>query len=292
MSAGAASKSSGAFSVDVSGGRLVGWQGGDGMPALVLHGGPLSDYTAPLVTQLPGSLRTIRYQQRGLPPSTLAKPYTVAAHVEDAVRVLDALEIERAWAIGHSWGGHLAFHLAVTHPERLLGVVAIDPLGAVPDGGWGDLECNLFERLELRSPEGAARARELDRRAMAGEASDEEALESLRLVWPFYFARPEAAPSMPEFDISVELYAGVVASVYEHFERGTLAAALPRYGGPFLLVHGELGPLPLAASQATAALVPQAVVEPIAGAGHFPWLERPDEFSAVLASFVRRGRPA
>lgn len=292
MPAGASIRGEGQFSVDVAGGRLVGWQAGDGTPALVLHGGPLSDYTAPLVAQLPGSLRTIRYQQRGLPPSTLAEPYTVEAHVEDAVGVLDALEIERAWAIGHSWGGHLAFHLAVTCPERLLGVVAIDPLGAVPDGGWGDLERNLFERLERRSPEGAARAQELDRRAMAGEGSDEEMRESLALVWRFYFAQPEAAPPMPEFGVSVELYAGVASSIYEHFERGTLADGLPRYRGPFLLVHGELDPLPLAASRATAALVPGAVLEPIADAGHFPWLERPDEFSAVLAAFARRGRPA
>jgi pimeloyl-ACP methyl ester carboxylesterase len=248
----------------------------------------MSDYTEPLVARLPAFLRTIRYQQRGLPPSTLAEPYTVETHVEDAVRVLDELEIERAWAIGHSWGGHLALHLAVAHPERLLGVVAIDPLGAAPDGGWGDLDRNLFERLERRSPEGAARAQVLDRRAMAGEASDEEAREALGLVWPFYFAHPETAPSMPELDVSVELYAGVAASIYEHFERGTLADGLPRYGGPLLIVHGELDPLPLEASRATAALVPQAVVEPIAGAGHFPWLERPDELSAVLAAFVRR----
>ena len=36
--------------------------------------------------------------------------------------MLDAFGIERAWAIGHSWGGHLALHLLVTHPERLHGV--------------------------------------------------------------------------------------------------------------------------------------------------------------------------
>jgi pimeloyl-ACP methyl ester carboxylesterase len=41
------------------------------------------------------------------------------------------------YVIGHSWGGHLAMHLAVRHPDRVLGLVIADPLGAVSDGGAG-----------------------------------------------------------------------------------------------------------------------------------------------------------
>ena len=37
------------------------------------------------------------------------------------------------------------------------------------------------------------RAKELDDRAMAGEGSAEDALESLRLIWPSYFADPDGA---------------------------------------------------------------------------------------------------
>jgi pimeloyl-ACP methyl ester carboxylesterase len=274
------------FAVEVAGGRLVGWQAGTGTPVLILHGGPLTDYTAELAGLLP-QFRTIRYQQRGLPPSTLAPPYTVETHVADAIAVLDALQIERAWVIGHSWGGHLAMHLAVAHPSRLLGVIGVDPLGAVPDGGWADLDRNLFERLAHHSPAAAQRAEEIDRRAMAGEATTDEMRESVLLVWPYYFAQPEtAAQPPPDLDMSVELYAGVVASVREHFDRGTLERGLARYAGPFLLIHGESDPLPLEASRRTAALMPQAVLTPIADVGHFPWLERPDEVAAALTGFL------
>jgi len=277
---------SGDFAVGVAGGRLIGWQAGGGTPVLILHGGPLTDYTATLAELLP-QFRTVRYQQRGLPPSTVAKPYTIETHVADAIAVIDALGIERAWVIGHSWGGHLALHLAVAHPERLLGVIGIDPLGAVPDGGWGDLDRNLFDGLASHSPEASARAQELDSRAMAGKASNAEMRESVALVWPYYFARPELAPAAPALDMSVELYAGVVASVHDHFERGTLESGLPLYAGPFMLLHGEHDPLPLEASQKTAALVPQAVLTAIADAGHFPWLEQPDAFTAALTAFLR-----
>jgi pimeloyl-ACP methyl ester carboxylesterase len=172
--------------------------------------------------------------------------------------------------------------MAVAHPERVLGVVAIDPLGAVPDGGWGDLDANIFARLERDSPANAARARELDERAMAGEGTHEEANESLRLVWPYYFAHPDAAAPMPDLAISVPLYAGVVASVREHFERGTLEHGLPAFAAPFAIIHGEDDPLPIEASRATAALVPHAVLEPIDDAGHFLWYEQPGALRAAL----------
>ena len=231
------------FSVAVDGGSLVGWEVGDGTPALILHGGPTSDNTEALPDLLPSTLRTIRYQQRGIEPSTPAEPYDIETHVADAVRVLDDRGVDRAWLIGHSWGGHLAFHVAIAHPSRVLGVIGIDPLGAVPDGGWGELDSEIFERLQRDSPDAAARAKELDERAM---------------------------------------YAGVVASVHEHFERGTLAAGLPSFEGLLGIVHGESDPLPVAASRATADLVPHATLDVIEDAGHLPWLEQPEAFRAAV----------
>src|SRR5206468_16741 len=96
--------------------------GGAGRPAgsrgdqLLLHGGPaMSDYMGLLAPELDG-WQAIRYQQRGLPPSAETGPFTVEQHVADAVAVLDELGVDRAVALGHSWGGHLALHLAVAHP--------------------------------------------------------------------------------------------------------------------------------------------------------------------------------
>jgi pimeloyl-ACP methyl ester carboxylesterase len=269
------------FSAAVDGGSLAGWDVGGETPALILHGGPTSDNTEALPDVLPPTLRAIRYQQRGIEPSTLAEPYDVETHVADAVRVLDARGVERAWLIGHSWGGHLAFHVAVTHPDRVFGVIAIDPLGAVPDGGWEELDSEIFERLQRDSPEDAARAKELDERAMAGKGTDEEVLESFELVWPYYLADPASAPPLPETRISVPLYASVVASVHEHFERGTLTAGLPSFERPFGIIHGQADPLPVAASRATADLVPQATLDVIEDAGHLPWLEQPDAVRAA-----------
>src|SRR5438034_6279361 len=108
------------FAVEVPRGSIAGTRAGQGPPALVLHGGPglSGEYTEPLALELADLFDTIRYQQRGQEPTTVREPYTVEAHVDDAVAVLDGLRIERAWIVGHSWGGHLAMHLRAVRAHR------------------------------------------------------------------------------------------------------------------------------------------------------------------------------
>ncbi len=175
---------------------------------LILHGGPgLSDYTSSLAAELAEDFTVYRYQQRGLRPSTTSGPFTVETHVSDVVAVLGAIESEQIFLVGHSWGGHLAMHVAVTHPERLLGLVVVDPLGAVGDGGESDMAQIMGERT---APEAAARAAELDDRAMRGEGTPGDAMEALAIVWLAYFATPSEAPPMPIMDMFAPLLFGHV----------------------------------------------------------------------------------
>jgi pimeloyl-ACP methyl ester carboxylesterase len=52
----------------------------------------LSDYTAPLAAELADAFGVIRYQQRGLAPSTTPGPFSIGQHVADAIAVLDAAD--------------------------------------------------------------------------------------------------------------------------------------------------------------------------------------------------------
>jgi pimeloyl-ACP methyl ester carboxylesterase len=269
------------FVVEVDGGEIGGWEAGDGLAALILHGGPgLSDYTESLATELSGLFRTIRYQQRGLPPTRASGGATVEDHVADALSVLDGLGVEQAWVIGHSWGGHLAMHLAVSAPERLLGAIVIDPLGAVPDGGEAELGLNLTARL---APEVAARVEELDARLLDGNGTEAEGVEMLRLVWPYYFASPESAPPMPAIAMNNDVYSETWASVRQHYERETLIRRLPQSNLRFLFIHGRNGPISWQRSAESADLIPDASLDVIDNCGHFPWLEQPGSITTALA---------
>lgn len=273
------------ISVAVPGGHLAGWVRGEGPPVLLLHGGPgLSyGYLDSLADDIGDGYRVASYQQRGVEPSTTEGPFEVAREVSDAIAVLDHLGWDRAIVVGHSWGGHLLFHLAVAAPGRLIAALAVDPLGAVGDGGVAKFETQMI----ARTPEAdRKRAQELDERAMRGEGTPGEALESHRLFWPAYFADRDAAPPMTVTGMSLAAYSGVFASVVAELPR--LEAALPFISVPFGVVVGAQSPLPEEAGIATARAIPGAWVEVIDGAGHFLWLERPGSVKAALRRLVAR----
>lgn len=266
-------------------GILVGRVGGDGPPVLLLHGGPSLpyDYLAPLAEELADGYTVAWYQQRSLTPSVRTGPFSVEQHIIDLTAILDALGWERAWLVGHSWGGHLAVATAVARPDRVLGVMAVDPLGAVGDGGAEEFGATLVGRI---SPEFRVRAEEADRRSEAEDGTDEDALEALRLVWPAYFSDPANVPAMPPMALSLEGHLGTWESLIEGLP--ALERSLSSITAPTAFVHGSDSPMPLTASTDTAALIPGATVEIVPGAGHFVWYESPGAVRRSLERLVSR----
>jgi pimeloyl-ACP methyl ester carboxylesterase len=272
------------FEVETDDGvALVGHVGGNGAPALLLHGGPaLPDYMGGCAEELENLFTTIRYTQRGVAPSGLAGPYTVERHLADALAVLDSFRLQKAWAIGHSWGGHLALHLAVAHPDRLLGVVCIDTLGASNEV-FDDFRASLTKGL---SPEQLARFEELEEIDRKGEATEAELVEAFTIIWPAYFFDPAKAPPPPT-SRGVECAAGTFASVLDHFEAKTLEEGLPKLPRmTVLFAHGIQDPLPLRASLDTAKLIRGARVARVPQCGHFPWIEQPGFTNRALRGLI------
>jgi proline iminopeptidase len=246
---------------------------GDGPPLLCLHGGPgLSDYLAMLGDETDG-WRRVRYTQRGLAPSTLEGPFTVAQHVADAVSVLDALGLDDVVVLGHSWGGFLAPSLAMAHPERVRGLLLVDPLGIVDDGRYERFEA----AMQARTPEDVrAKAEELDRRALAGEGTEADALESLRLVWPAYFDDPRTAPPMPDdLRLSVASYSETFEDIHRLTGSGELPGGAAAYGGPVEVLYGLGSPMPVESAIETATAFRRGSATGVPDAGHFPWVEQP-----------------
>src|SRR5215510_4653823 len=159
------------FTTRDDGALISGLRAGEGPPVLLLHGGPgmSFDYLCDLADELAEENDVAWYQQRGQPPSAVEGPHNVATDVDDARRVLDALGWDKAYVVGHSWGGHLALHVAEAMPDRLHGVLCVDPLGAVGDGRWPEFD----EEMLRRTPESVrARAKEIDELSMKGAADD------------------------------------------------------------------------------------------------------------------------
>jgi len=228
------------------------------------------DYLDDAVAELAARYRVATFQQRGLAPSTENGEFTVAEAVADIAAVLDGLGWETAFLMGHSWGGHLVFHAAVSIPTRLAGVLSVDPLGAVGDGGEEAFGAEMLARLPVGLRE---RARLMDEKYTAGESTPEEDLEAFSLFWPSYYADPAAAPPMPRVEFSQPAGSGLRADLRARLPE--LEASLASIAVPFGVVVGELSPMPPSAGTDSADRIPGAWSHVEPGAGHFVWHEAP-----------------
>ena len=266
------------FEMRIDGGVLRGHRAGTGAPALLLHGGAaVPDYTGECAAALDGLFNTLRYTQRGTPPSGGSPPYTIESHVADAVAVLDFFEVDRAWVIGHSWGGHLALHLALAAASRIEGLLLIDPVGADPRA-FPEQDANLRRGL---TADQVARLDDIEQRRRERDVTEADLVERFALVWPQYFAGGRALVPPPEH-VGVQASIETNLSIAAHYEHETLLRGLGALDTPALFVHGEDDPVPVASARRTAALIPNAHVETIPRCGHFPWVEQPAAFRAAV----------
>ncbi|NJN30248.1 MAG: alpha/beta hydrolase [Synechococcales cyanobacterium RM1_1_8] len=103
-----------------------------------VHGWLLSrSYWQPLIQQLSPQCQCLSYDLRGfgassqVPRETTPQPYDPAAYAEDLGQLLDHLQIESAWLVGHSLGGTIALWGAKLLPGRVRGVTCINAGGGV-----------------------------------------------------------------------------------------------------------------------------------------------------------------
>jgi pimeloyl-ACP methyl ester carboxylesterase len=123
----------------------------DAPPLLLVMGANASGVLWPeaFVATLAERHRVIRYDHRDTGRSTWAfdeRPYKGAELAQDAIRVLDALGIDRAHIVGMSMGGALLQLLLLDHPERILTAALV--CTTTLDGGAEDLprpDPRLFE---------------------------------------------------------------------------------------------------------------------------------------------------
>jgi pimeloyl-ACP methyl ester carboxylesterase len=105
------------------------WVMGEGDPVVFIHGAMARDLLKPLADELviTGRYQAIHYGRRGhggvgLPVETA----DIAGQAADVVMILDALRINKAHVVGHSFGASIAVELATQVPDRLLSATLLE----------------------------------------------------------------------------------------------------------------------------------------------------------------------
>jgi pimeloyl-ACP methyl ester carboxylesterase len=126
--------------IDVAGARVhVRDQGSrDGIPVLLIHGANgslhvwegwtrlLCDKARVISVDLPG---------HGLTGAWPRAEYTVEAYADFIELLAEVLKLDRFVLVGHSLGGAVAWHFAVTRPNRVSQLVLVDSAGYTPKDG-------------------------------------------------------------------------------------------------------------------------------------------------------------
>ena len=115
---------------------------GQGDAILLIHGssGSIADWQERVADQLAESYRVVAFDSYGfgLSERNDSFAYGFDLWTQQAIDVLDALEIEQAVVLGHSAGAITAVKLGAEHPERVRGVIlsghglTVDPAQIVP----------------------------------------------------------------------------------------------------------------------------------------------------------------
>jgi pimeloyl-ACP methyl ester carboxylesterase len=116
--------------VHAKGGEFSTIEAGTGEPVIMLHGlGGTKASFLPSVAALAGSFRIIAVDMLGFGDSSkpLRASYGPAFQANAVPHLLDALELERAHLVGHSYGGRVAIELGFRHPERMNRLVLMTP---------------------------------------------------------------------------------------------------------------------------------------------------------------------
>lgn len=101
--------------------------GGDG-PVIIWSHGFLMDHTMfdEQVAAFSADYRCIAWDERGFGATRATAPFTYYDSADDAVALLDHLGVESAIFAGMSQGGFLSMRAALTHPDRVRGLILID----------------------------------------------------------------------------------------------------------------------------------------------------------------------
>lgn len=274
--------------------RLRTWTAGttDGaLPVLMINGGPgLPSYLQDVAALVDDLTAVTRYDQRGTGGSPGDGPFTVAGQVADVLDLLDALGHPRAVLVGHSYGTDLACQVLIARPERVAGLVLLAGPFTEP---WR-AETRATEHAR-RSPAQRRRLAELD--ALPHRTEDEET-EFLAQSWFTDHADPERAWTWALESARIQRPVNYAMNAQLNADKKTvpledrievLRRLLPAGS---MIIGGAGDPRPASALRRIGAALRCEVVI-IDGAGHDPWLERPDAFRSAFRTAVSRlVRPA
>jgi len=244
--------------------------GEDGDPVVVLsHSlGSNLDMWDPQMEPLRRRYRVLRYDMRGHGKTQApSPPYSFDLLADDAVAMMDGLQLEKVHWVGFSIGGMIGQAIALKHPERFKSLALCDTTAHLPP----DAQPVWAERIRTAREKGMA--------ALADATME-------RWFTPSYLKRtPPEMKRIREIFVStpVDGYVGCSEAIrrLDHLEK------LRKINIPTLILVGsEDQATPVSAAEAMKERMREAKLYVIPSAAHLSNIEQAEVFNRELLAFL------
>lgn len=279
-----------AWEIELHGHRVIYRAAGSGPPVVLIHGMINSSiHWRAVALKLADRFTVIAPDLIGHGDSATPRgDYSLGAHAAAIRDLLVAIGVERASIVGHSLGGGVAMQYFWQFPER------VERLALVSSGGLGSEVSPMLRGAAL--PGAAALLRAIaDRRSLAALERVASTLERGGRRGLAVQLRAVVRAMRPlERSGGRKAFLQTLRSVID--QRGQRVSATDRLyllgPVPTMIAWGDRDrTIPIEHGRAAHELIPGSRFETIAGAAHFPHLERPVELAALIADFVSTTKP-
>ena len=264
---------------------------GEGVPIVVVHGGPGLDhsYFLPQMKELAKNYRLIFYDQRGMGKTSAdfdVKRMTMDDLVEDLDGIRQAFGLEKMNLMGHSWGGLVSMFYAIKYPGRLRSLILSNSTpasSALRDRSFGMMaqktsrddslaESQIAQTDSFKKRDPSAMAKYF-RLLFRGSFRDKRFADSLTLEFDSTYASKSAMVQQLYNDTRIQTY-----DIHRRLNAVTC---------PTLIIAG--------ADDAAAPEANEQIHESIRGSqyvilpdcGHFPFIEAGEKFFPLVRNFLK-----
>jgi proline iminopeptidase len=254
---------------------------------LCLHGGMGFDLStlSPWLDPLSRSCELIYYDHRGNGRSERPVDWAGINHdrwVSDAEELRLRLGLGPAVVFGHSWGGFLAQEYAIRFPDSVAGLILCSTAPALDYGG------TIVANAQRRGTEVQVAALGA---ALSQPMIDDEALASfVRTMGSLYFERSD--PTLVDAAFGGIRYSAAAfnRALFDCAPGFNTIAMLSGVTVPTLLIGGAEDWImpPEQGIERIGRLIPNREIHVLEEAGHFPFIERPEAFLALVGDWLAR----
>ncbi|GGF41736.1 alpha/beta fold hydrolase [Subtercola lobariae] len=222
--------------------------------------------------------RCITFAARGYPPSDVpanSDAYSWQRAVDDAVAVLDALDIESAHIVGISMGGYTAVQVGLKHPERVRSVMAVS-VGSGSDPG---IRSAYLEEARIVADQLRARGTEFVGRSMAEGPSRIQLKNRSAAAWQQMIDQfaEQSADGMALTILEVQAKRPSFHDLLDE---------LSTFARPLLVVDGDEDEACLSTGRLLKQTVPACGWRVLPNSGHVLNLEDPALFNDIVRRFI------